>query len=166
MSDHVARSILLIGLGALTLAAGCDTEKVARLERQNKELQEKQTVAEYDLREKCSRDAKAWFNENWRRDKDTVLLDYTNHYSKAMNKCFILVEYHYSFGDNGSWMNDMTLWDVHENSKYGNFGESHMIFGIKTGLAPQDSVHTCEMLDKKCRTLQEFNGLVRSYLND
>lgn len=65
----------------ILVAIGCDTpDRVSRLEKQVQELQTKvgkdQAAIDYDLQSKCSKDAKAWFNESWGRgDKDTVLLD-------------------------------------------------------------------------------------------
>lgn len=169
----MAKTVHLIGLGALLLmGTGCDfDQRISHLEKQTQELQAKvvkeSTVAEYDLQAKCSRDARTWFSENWSsaRDKSTTLLDYTNHYHKNLNKCFILVEYHYSVDASSSWMNDMTLWDVYENSKYGNFAESHTI-RFKPTVDSHDEVITCELLGKKCKTIEEFNNFTRSYLND
>jgi hypothetical protein len=169
------RPFLLIGLGILvSVAPGCDTsERITRLEKQNQELQEKlkkeNTVAEYDLQSKCSKDAKVWFNENSSRDKDTLLLTFTNHYNKKQNKCFILVEYHYNskFAAPGesSWSNLMTLWDIYENSKYGDFAENHYTY-YKPKVSFQDEVITCEVLSQKCKTGEEFNNAVRPFLND
>src|SRR5580765_997419 len=112
----LATSLLIL------LLVGCDIpDRVSRLEKQAKEIQsEKDRVADYDLQAKCSKDARVWFKENWRSDKDTALLDFTNHYNKKQNKCFILVEYHYNSnlvaGTRGSsWTNIMTLWDLYEN---------------------------------------------------
>jgi len=153
------------------MAIGCgQDEKIASLEKQNRELKaevdKSHATADYDLQAKCSKDAKTWFNENWSRDKDTALLDFTNHYNKSMNKCFILVEYHYTLGDGGaSWTNDMTLWDVYENAKYATFDESHMIY-FKPTVRTDDRVIICELSDTKCKTGKEFNNLVRPYLNN
>jgi hypothetical protein len=162
----------MIAFGAvLLMAIGCGQhDKIAKLEKQNEELkaevEKSHATADYDLQAKCSKDAKAWFNENWSRDKDTALLDFTNHYNKSMNKCFILVEYHYTLGDGGaSWMNDMKLWDVYENVQYASFGEIHHDY-LKPTAPTEDRVITCELSDKKCRTGEEFNGLVRPYLNN
>lgn len=173
----MARSLVIVSCVLLGLAAGCDTsERLARLEKQNQELQaeakSRQATANYDLQAKCGKDARAWFNQNWSRDKDTILLDFTNHYNKSLNKCFVLVEYHYNskFGGVGdsSWTNDMTLTDVYENSKYGTFTESHM-----TSYTPSPpkrdtraEVITCQVLDQKCKTGDEFNGLLRPYMNN
>jgi hypothetical protein len=122
-------------------------------------------TADYDLQAKCSKDAKTLFTEGWSRDKDTVLLDYSNHYNKAQNKCFFSVEYHFHSGQDGSWTNDMSLWDVYENVKYGFFFETHKVV-LKPEYHVIDSVGGCEFLDKKCKTIIEFNGFIGPYLND
>jgi hypothetical protein len=155
----------MIAFGAvLLMAMGCaQDEKIANLERQNQELkaevEKNHATADYDLQAKCSRDAKTWFNENWSRDKDTLLLDFTNHYNKSMNKCFILVEYNYSIGANGSWVSSSQLSDVYENSKFATFAEHH-------SASTDDRVNICELSDKKCKTPEEFNDFVRPYLNN
>jgi hypothetical protein len=161
------------GLLALTLCgiffSGCDTDKIARLERENKELHElvekQQATADLDLQAKCARDSKNWFNENWQRDKTTTLLDYTNHYNKSRSKCFILVEYHYSL-EAGNWVNDLSLWDVYENSKHAQFTEQHVFSPVISGVKPYDKVLSCAGPDKECKTQDEFNGLISSYLNN
>jgi hypothetical protein len=165
---------LLVGALAVSFVA-CDTsDRLARLEKQNQELQAQvqkgNAAADLDLQAKCSRDARAWFTENWLpRDKDTILLDFTNHYNKKLNKCFILVEYHYDskFAGAGgtSWTNDMLLTDVYENSKYGRFDENHYTYWKPT-VTTNDEVISCELLDQKCKTIEEFNGLLRPYMND
>jgi len=164
--------ISTIAFGAvLLIAVGCgQDEKIATLEKQNQELKaevdKSHATADYDLQAKCSKDAKAWFNENWARDKNTNLLVFTNHYNKSMNKCFILVEYHYSADDGGdSWNNDMELWNVYENTKYASFAEAHFIY-LGPSARTSDRVFTCELFDAKCKTGDEFNNLIRPYLND
>ena len=79
MARLSATLILFIGV-----MGACDSsERIARLEKQNQALQaeisKSSTTADYDLQAKCSKDAREWFNENWSRDKDTILLDFTNH---------------------------------------------------------------------------------------
>jgi hypothetical protein len=167
----MGRLRLLIAAGAVFLMAiGCDHgERISRLEKQSEELKAEvkkdHATADYELQAKCSRDSRVWFKENWSADKNTILLDYTNHYNKAQNKCFILVERHYSWDKSDTWTNDMTLWDVYENSKYGSFDENTMSY-FKPAYHSESSVITCELLGTKCKTVEEFNNLVRPYLNN
>ncbi len=153
------------------MAIGCDTEKrISRLERQTEELKaevgKNRTVADYDLQAKCSQDAKVWFSENYSNDNKTLLLNHTNHYNKSLNKCFVAVENHYSLWGNlanGAWVKSATIWDVYENSKYGELAENHMISNSTEFKA---LLLVCEVLDKKCSTAEEFNALVRPYFNN
>lgn len=143
---------------------------MSRLEKENQKLSQKlkaeteksNASADYDLQAKCSKDAKAWFNENFSRDKDTMFLDFTNHYNKSLNKCFILVEYHFSFGPSGSWTNDISLWDIYENSKYGDFAENHLITTAPK-FETQSKVYQCAVAGQQCKTMEEFNNLTSSY---
>src|SRR5229473_7196388 len=97
-----------LALATCLLLAGCNhEERISKLEKQNQELQAEikkdRAAAEYDMQAKCAKDSKLWFNENWQGDKTTLLLSYTNHYNRSLNKCFIEVEYHYKlFGE--SWV--------------------------------------------------------------
>lgn len=154
----------------LLLSLGCgDRERIDRLEKQNQELKDEvkkaQASTDYDMQVKCSRDAKAWFNDNWERDKGTLLLTYTNHYNKAQNKCFELVEYHYDIANGASWVGDIMLWDVYENTRYGNVSVTHMVY-YKPVVSSEESVGTCEVFGTKCSSVDDFNKLVQPYMNN
>jgi hypothetical protein len=57
--------------------SSCDTEKVSQLEKENRDLKAdlakkrsgESATADCDLHSKCSRDAKAFFDEGWARTK-------------------------------------------------------------------------------------------------
>lgn len=164
----------VVALWGITLGlCGCDSEKVSRLEKQNQELQaqlqKQQAATDLDLQAKCSSGAKAFFLENWPRDKDTVLLTYSNHYNKKENKCFIVVENHYNShfaGPGGdSWTNDMMIYDVFENVRYGHFAENHYTY-YKPKISTRDEMLSCEVWGKKCNSAQEFNSLAAPYMSD
>ena len=163
------RAIPLLFL--LLLVSGCDSGRLAQLEKQNGELKtqlEKRNVAlDYDLQAKCSKDADLWFRKGFAEDKDTILLTFHNHYNKAMNKCFIVVVNHFNEGPQtlhkSSWLNDVSLWDIYENSRYGSLLEEHS-YGL--GTTDEDSVVTCEAAGEKCTSLDQWSGLIRSYMND
>ncbi len=163
------RYVLAIIAALMLTALGCDTsDRVSRLEKQVQELQVKvgkdQAVIDYDLQAKCAKDAKTWFDEGWADGgKGNILLDHSNHYNKALNKCFTEVEHHY-YSEVGrpDWTNNISLWDVYENTKYGNFAENHDTLAGKS----IDDVIICEFRNQKCMTLDEFNELVRPYMNN
>lgn len=160
---------LLAGLFIAT--ASCeDRERVARLEQQNQELQAKlqqtQSVADLDLQAKCSEASERWFAEHWRRDRDTLLLDHRNHYDKKLGQCFVLVEYHYTDPGGGpSWYNDISLWNVFENSQDATVAEYHFI-ELKPGIKPENHIISCKVLGAECKSTTEFNNQIATYLND
>ncbi len=163
---------------ALTLLPmfGCNDDKIAQLQKQNEDLKAqmaKQSAAtDFDLQAKCSTAAKLWFNENWSstsREKATIFLDHSNHYSKASNQCMILVEYHAQQPDKVSWSDSQTLWNVFENSKDGELLESNFISFIPNhdgSNSSKDTVITCEVYGSKCADSAGFNKLVEPYMNN
>ncbi len=126
-------------------------------------------AVDYDLQTKCAKNAQTWFRENWPADKDTILLNFTAHYSAEFNKCVILVEYHYNSRlaapGGESWTNDMNLCDVYENSKYAQFDENHYTYW-KPKYSTGDEVISCTVSRKQCKTGEEFNNLVSQYMTD
>jgi hypothetical protein len=156
---------------------GCDAEKVARLEKQNEELKaalkKSETTADYDEKARCSKDARTWFNENWAatgRDKDTMLLDFTNHFQKKSNRCFILVEYHYrtplTSGSGEAWTNSINLYDVSENNAYGAFSMNHFTYWKPPPITTSEELLSCKVEGTECKTIEEFNRLVQTYMSD
>ena len=136
------------------LLAGCDADRISKLEKENAEPKakvEKQSAAEnLDLQAKCSKDSRIWFNENWSGGKKALFLDFTNHYNTKQNKCFIVVEYHFN-SDTGIpgeflWVNDQLLYDVYENSKYGEFTANHYTH-TKPEFSTGDEMTTCEVYE-------------------
>ena len=162
-----------VGIGFLaccSVIVGCDADRIAKLEKENADLkatvETRHAATAFDLQAKCAKDARVWFNENWAPDKDTILLNFTNHYSAKLNRCFILVESHYNSRLAWeSWTNDMDLYDVYENSEYAQFGENHYTYW-KPKYSTGDEVITCEVSGTKCKTGGEFNNLVGQYMND
>jgi hypothetical protein len=161
-------SSILLSLTAL-LDCGCYNDRIERLEKQNQELmaevKKDHAATDYDLQAKCARDSRVWFSENWQADKTTLVLTYTDHYNKKLNKCFIEVEYHYKLvGD--SWANDLAVWDIYENTEYGTFSVTHMVHASNAGYSDQESIGSCKVYGRKCETLEEFNNLARMYMSD
>jgi len=156
-------------LCSIVLLFGCDADKIARLEKENKELKakldEKSKLVDLDTQSKCSTAAKAFFRQNWQRDKDTILLDYTNHYNQSLGKCFILVEWHSNtVTDRGEWFNTIELYDVFENNKYASVTDLTTI-DQKTFESSKKTIN-CEADGEKCKTLPEFYEKTRGYMSN
>ena len=47
-------------------------------------------------RRSVQRIRKSLVKDNWEADKNTILLECSNHYNKASNQCLILVTYNYT----------------------------------------------------------------------
>jgi hypothetical protein len=166
LRNSIHAAILVV----IVFTVGCrDGQRITQLEKQNEEfkgqLARNQAATDFDLQAKCAKDSKTWFSESFSNDKDTVLLDHTNHYNKEENKCFMVVEWHYksSFYGEGSWTNHMSLWDVYENTRLGEMIEQHII-EFKPP-STRNEVQGCSVLDKKCNSVGEFDELVRPYMS-
>jgi hypothetical protein len=165
----MARVPILSLIVAMLVVGGCDDpQQTARLQKENAELKaqlnEKNVTRNYDLQTRCSKDAKVWFNQSYSRDKDTMMLDFSNHYNTASNQCLILIEYHFSNRSGRSWLNNMSLYNVYENARYGNYLEEHVI-GFDHD-DPKDKLITCDMFDEKCTSLDQFNKFVQPYMSN
>lgn len=154
--------IRLVAVTALaTVVAGCNNDRVARLESDVRAL--KQDVSQFrkvnalELQSKCATDSKAWFRENWERDKETMLLDYSAHYNPASNKCFIEVYYNWSLGTARSTVlnQSTTLSNVYENSQYGRLALRETIGDFPTPRKITD----CWVVGTKCTTVEEYRSL-------
>jgi hypothetical protein len=168
--NHKNYLLLSLVSGMVFWLMACDIPgRVSALEKQNSELraeiQKLKSTSDYDMQEKCNRDAKEWLNTNWQNSKDTVFMTYNSHYNRASNSCFIVVEHHVKspFGDNGSWSNVIEMWDVLENTKYASIQEDHLVH-MKPSYSVGDTVVECEVRGKECKTLDEFNTITRPYM--
>jgi hypothetical protein len=102
----------ILSLIVAMIVSGCDDpQRTVRLEKENADLKaqlnEKKVTRNYDLEARCSKDARVWFNQNFSRDKDTMLSSFSNHYHVPSNQCYIFVEYHWRQGVGGGKCGDM-----------------------------------------------------------
>jgi hypothetical protein len=155
------------------LLGACSSDRIAQLEKQNKEIRaefdRQKTLVDLDTQSKCSNAALAFFRRQWSSDKDTALLDYTNHFNKALGKCFILVEWHQNSNTvfkGFAWYNNIQLYDVLENNQYADFAEHHITAVVGTEVKATDSVLRCNVDGAECKTSKEFNEKTRHYMID
>lgn len=78
----------------LVLLSGCNADKIARLEKENKELREQLDAAtksaNLELQSKCSAQARTLFTHSY---STLPLATFTNRYNATVNRCFSVVEY-------------------------------------------------------------------------
>jgi hypothetical protein len=175
-----ARRVSIAGVCVVcAVLAGCGkSEEVKHLEKQNAELQaelaQRKTTDEFSLERKCASDAKVWFRENMGSrsalpptlSSAVKLLDFTNHYSKSLNKCFILVQLNLGAAGamKGQFSESHTLYDVYDNNELG--GVSVMHFGEIGSEKPPDDVSECSVAGKKCKSFEEFMALAGPYVKN
>jgi hypothetical protein len=116
------------------------------------------TKEQYQLQEQCGKRCEEVFkNENGNgtiNDKEQIgTVSYHNHYNKKMNKCFILLDENGYKKSNDKIYKMKSLLDVNEKKKYGFFYN----FGTLT---------FCDVLEKKCKSEEEWNLLVKPYMKE
>jgi hypothetical protein len=124
----------------------------------------------YDLRERCAKDAREWFKQNYSEPQDPIPVkgggsisslppNYENHYSQAHNGCFALLStmtsFKYSAQPNpkDNFVQTNALWDVNENSQVG-------VFVVKSF----HEVTACRVLGTQCTTKEQWMDLARTYI--
>ena len=102
----------------------------------------------YQLEEKCGKRAAEIHAAHFPDAADAHnIYDYENHYNTRLNKCFI-VETTTTFAK-GATIKTIIFSDVNENKGYGTF----------------DPI-TCEVEGKTCHSLQEWQALIKPYMEE
>lgn len=78
-----------------------------------------------------------------------ILYDYKNHFNKNLKKCFMLIHEKSYYGSK------KTLADVDEDRVYGTIRVSN-----------NKGVTSCMVLDKPCRSEEEWQELIKPYLEE
>lgn len=101
---------------------------------------------QYDLQDKCENQCEAW-SKSYQQKYPSDTISYKSHYNKKLGKCFILVKYEKS--------HLKSLKNFSENKLYGSF------------LSKKDSQTViCNVLEKKCKTEDEWDSLVKPYIEE
>ena len=144
----------------IALLCGCNADKIAQLDKENKELRANLTTIE--LQEKCSRQALSEFKDigydgpEYKTAEKSANL--ANHYNADLNKCFMEVDTSdftkSTIDDNYS---DITISDAYERKEYAAFA-----------LISYDVVD-CYVLKssgekQRCKSVDEFKELIRQFM--
>jgi hypothetical protein len=112
-----------------------------------------------ELQEQCGKRSSEFFNKEYDngtvKTKDgTTTTQFTHHYNKKQNKCFLLLKSTHIFNDKKKGHRYLeNLLDINENKEYGYFIEN-----VKSIV--------CFVLDKECKSEQEWESLVKPYMED
>lgn len=121
------------------------------------------TKEEYDLQERCGKRADEFFKREYgngiSNNKDGQSISgYTNHYNKKLNKCFFLLttsDLPYKDKKNSA-STFITLFNINEQKEYGNyFKRLKDNFGF-----------VCKVSDKVCHTQDEWEALIKPYMEE
>jgi hypothetical protein len=128
------------------------------------------------LQEKCANGARENFERKYCGDQSqiyssgcfvvdpfgTYYWSYESHYNKKLDKCFLLAHGHTGFKGQPMF-NDYSLIDVFE-------GKVYAIYFARTGydknLFLYPDVADCSVGDKQCKSLVEFENLIRPYMEE
>jgi len=144
--------ITLFSIIVLTfLLSGC-SYKIVKTDVQNR------SESYLDLQQKCSEGAQIFFNKL--KYPETDVTTYTNHYNKQLDKCFILVETN-NYSIDAPW-HTLILSNAYENYSVGNY---YLI-----ARTPEDCIVNRYNVDPKenvkCKSIEEFNYLIKPYLEN
>ena len=114
---------------------------------------------EYDLQERCGKRAEEIYRKDWGKvgvinHKDYQEIgNFTNHYNKKLNKCFILVSSQQFWTDHDD--ESYELWDINDNKLYGSY------YGYPLG-----ALLKCNLLDTLCNSYKAWESLTKPFMND
>ncbi len=112
----------------------------------------------YELQERCGKRAHERFtyrNGIIETNNGLMMINYTYHYNKKMNKCFVLLDTT-NYANNEVISNIKELWDINENEKYGNFFK----------YVKDEKPFACKVANQRCQSGYAWDSLVRPYMEE
>ncbi len=115
----------------------------------------------YELKEKCSKRAEEVFkrdynSSSWQEeDGSHVTVNFRNHYNRKVNKCFMLTAYSSFNVKEKTLIRTEDLIDINENRKYGT-----------STILNHNKPIECVILDKICNSKNEWNRLIKPYMEE
>ena len=112
----------------------------------------------YELQVRCGRQAAEAYARDYVPVEKTAdgqrLFNYENHFSAKLNKCFFLEKL--IVVEHGKWSKQLRLFDLNENKEYGSYFDSDQ----------SPTYISCQVLDTKCSSQDEWRKLAKPYLED
>ncbi len=141
------------------------------------------SLREYELRERCGSYCTDFFHKTYREkmrnqsENFTTQSDYTSHYNRKMNRCYMLVKSKSTSVKNiGSVVLSEHLVDAHENHILGAFTmsvrdsftdiEKNRTLGEATLSGREHILSECRLLDTRCKSRGEWEKLIQPYMEE
>ena len=143
------RNLMVVALAVVLAVAACSPQP-----GQSSGATQVSAADLYGYQERCGRDAAEAFKrlEGVDLSSPTATISYTNHYSPASNKCYMLINDLEILKD-GQVSVTNTLWDANENK------ELAVYYMTQPG-----TDRNCEVLQAKCNSEDEFKTLIKPYM--
>jgi hypothetical protein len=167
-NPHVrgARWVLLSGI---VLLSACNADRIARLEKQNKELAAKlEAVSKktnLDLQERCAKQSHTQFLADG--NEQDLFTGYTNHYNAKLDKCFMEVTSSAGSGTGKTYVPSIyrTVYDAYEGKVYAQYYWRNATGKKLWEVPPMDCKVTSLTGDEKvCQTTEEYETLIKQYM--
>ena len=149
-----------VAVGVLLLGISASYYFIYALPKiQRERLAVQVTTARLEREQQCSKRAEQFFNASAWSEKNSGAW-YENHFNHKTNKCVILVRSTNSAGT-GIFLYK-TLMDVNDGKGLASWGKQ-----IPPNKADYEvKPFVCDMLDKYCKTDEEFDAFVKPYMED
>ena len=126
-------------------------------------IKAKSSKEDLALQETCSKKAKFFFEESGypQQGNQSDFYQYTCHYNKKLNKCFISIRGALLGGPIG---NAFYLYDTYENKMYADY---YKTTEIKSGVKLEDTPpQSCSLLDRPCHSKEEYDTFIKPYIEE
>ncbi len=148
-------SILIVFFTTLFMSlVGCNNQNI---------IKEQSSLSE--LQEQCMKRSKEYFNKEYGNgiingeNGERLISNYTNHYNKKLNKCYILItstEFTRNMENKIESIRIKMLFELNENKGYGS------LIQFENNNKPIN----CRILEKYCKSEKEWDLLVKPYMED
>src|SRR5450759_845176 len=151
-------------VGLMLFGTGCNQDKRARLEKENKELAATlESVAKttnLDMQAKCAQQARAEFKaQGWEKES---MAGFTNHYNVKVNKCFVEITNSGSSRQPYVPTINRILFDAFEGKVYGEYmwvnSKGKKYWEVAPFICKVTSLSGEEII---CNSTEQFDSLIK-----
>jgi hypothetical protein len=114
------------------------------------------TKEQYDLQERCGKQAAELFNKD---HGEAPGASFENHYSIALNKCFIVEQFLVVNGSSPSGYVIEFASDINDHKAFASFSG-------RFGFGNSDTPTVCQVNEKSCHSEAEWRELLKPYMEN